>query len=57
MVVGVRRRLDWTITLAMSDHGLKQKIQMVPRYLSGGAMYLVFILALLERQFPAWVLL
>jgi hypothetical protein len=45
MDVGVRRRPDWTITLATSDLELTQKMQMVPRYHNGGATYLVFLLA------------
>lgn len=57
MDAGVRRRLDWTITLAMSDPELTQKMQMVPRYRSGGATYLVFLLALVDQLLPAWVLL
>lgn len=57
MDVEVRRRLDWTITLAMSDPELTQKMQMVLHCRCGGAMYLVFLLALLERLLPAWVLL
>ena len=46
MDVGVRRRPDWTITLATSDPELTQKMQMVPHYRSGGATYLVFLLVL-----------
>jgi hypothetical protein len=62
MDAGVPQRLDWTITLTMSDPELRQKMQMVPRYRCGGATYLVFLLALLDlalldRLFPAWVLL
>jgi hypothetical protein len=57
MDVGVRRRPDWTITLATSDPELTQKMQMVPRYRSGGVMYLVSPLAPVDRLFPAWVLL
>ena len=57
MDAGVRPRPDWTITLAMIDPELTQKMRMVPRYRSGGATYLVFLLVLLERLFPAWALL
>lgn len=56
MDVGVRRHPDWTIT-AMSDPELKQKMQMVPRYRSGGATYLGSLLVLVDRLFPAWALL
>jgi hypothetical protein len=54
MDVGVRRRPDWSITLATSDPELRQKMQMVPPYRSGGATYLVFLLApVLEWLLPA----
>jgi hypothetical protein len=54
----VRRRPDWTTTLATSDPEPTQKMQMVPRYRNGGAMYLVFLLApVLECLSLAWFLL
>jgi hypothetical protein len=58
MDVEAQQRPVWTNTLAMSDHELKQKMQTVLRYRSGGATYLAFHLArVLECQALAWVLL
>ena len=58
MDAGVRRRPDWTTTLAMNDPELIQKMQMVLHYHSGGAMYLVFLLAPVLECLPlAWFLL
>ena len=58
MAAAVRRRPDWTTTLAMNDLELRQKMQMALRYHSGGAMYLVFLLAPVLGCLPlAWLLL
>src|SRR5712671_1740604 len=50
------RRLDQINIMVTSAHELTQKMQMVPRYRSGGAMYPVFLLGpVLEYLFLAWV--
>jgi len=50
------RRLDQINIMVTSAHELTQKMQMVPRYRSGGAMYPVFLLGpVLEYLFLAGV--